>query len=60
MEGAAAVLSSRLLPKETEIQAYTDVLPALRRWLQDQDKLFLFAEQKTGLDREKVGCLIFF
>lgn len=61
MEGgmAATPISSRLLPKPAEIQAFHDVMPALRRWLQDQDAIFKLAEQKTGLDREKVGFVAF-
>lgn len=43
--------------KETRVQKFADIEPAIKEWLYGQDTLFKLAEEKTGLDRELVGFL---
>lgn len=47
----------RLQMKETRVQKFADIEPAIKEWLYGQDTIFKLAEEKTGLDRELVGFL---
>jgi len=40
--------------RQVEVQSFSDIRPALQKWLDGQDKLFGAAEKSTGLEREKV------
>jgi hypothetical protein len=53
--GSGSGRSSSRRHRDSEIEKFADVRPTLNRWLRDHDELFRFAEQKTGLDREKVS-----
>jgi hypothetical protein len=44
---------------QAEVQHLTDLRPALLNWLGQQDALFQLLEQKSGLEREKVGFCAF-
>uniref|UniRef100_A0A1I8BDM9 Receptor expression-enhancing protein n=1 Tax=Meloidogyne hapla TaxID=6305 RepID=A0A1I8BDM9_MELHA len=40
--------------RQVEVQNFSDVRPALLKWLDGQDKLFGAAEKSSGLEREKI------
>uniref|UniRef100_A0A915MCE6 Receptor expression-enhancing protein n=2 Tax=Meloidogyne javanica TaxID=6303 RepID=A0A915MCE6_MELJA len=40
--------------RQVEVQSFSDIRPALQKWLDGQDKLFGAAEKSSGLEREKI------
>uniref|UniRef100_A0A914M161 Receptor expression-enhancing protein n=1 Tax=Meloidogyne incognita TaxID=6306 RepID=A0A914M161_MELIC len=40
--------------RQVEVQTFSDIRPALLKWLEGQDKLFGAAEKNSGLEREKI------
>uniref|UniRef100_A0A1I8AZZ7 Receptor expression-enhancing protein n=1 Tax=Meloidogyne hapla TaxID=6305 RepID=A0A1I8AZZ7_MELHA len=40
--------------RQVEVQTFSDIRPALQKWLDGQDKLFGAAEKSSGLEREKI------